>query len=355
VRGVPATASTPPPAARSRPPRCPRRPRYISEVGRADDWIRPLFALGFDSVHALTADQLGQGRRPLLNGAIVVDGQPYSPRLPHHLRDLTPPKIGSPKAAIPAYQQQVAQRMPSALHAVGGRRDDRSWDFGCRAMSPLGSPPAHRQPAARSHPRPGRTRQLPAHDHLHSTAPGHRLPLAHRRHHRRSPRPASPHARPDHMIHKHGGPLLGMAQYLGRLGRRKGARRPSGMSLRLTLPRSAAAGWGELTGVEGRGSCSVLRTRRSRSRTSSSLVLLRSSGRLPLMIGNRTEPWGYAAIPSRPGTEPASGRPPPVELPVANRPQSDLSSSGPARPASLPTPTTTAPEVRTIAAASRAR
>jgi hypothetical protein len=125
----------------------PHRPRrdvladraYTSEVGRADDWIWPLFALGFDSVHALTEDQLGQGRRPLLNGAIVIDGQPYSPRLPEHLRNLTPPKIGSPKSAISTYQQQVAQRMPYALHAVGGRRDDGAWDFGCREMSLLGA------------------------------------------------------------------------------------------------------------------------------------------------------------------------------------------------------------------------
>ncbi|MGY1884841.1 hypothetical protein ACI799_06010 [Blastococcus sp. SYSU DS0753] len=125
----------------------PHRPRrdvladraYTSEVGRADDWIWPLFALGFDNVHALTEDQVGQGRRPLTNGAIVVDGQPYSPRLPQHLRDLTPPKIGSPRSAITAYQEQVALRAPYALHAVGGRRDDGSWDFGCRAMSLLGS------------------------------------------------------------------------------------------------------------------------------------------------------------------------------------------------------------------------
>ncbi|MGY1825803.1 MULTISPECIES: hypothetical protein [unclassified Blastococcus] len=112
---------------------------YTSEVERADDWIWPVFALGFDSVHYLTAHQIGQGRWPLLNGAIVVDGQPYSPRLPEHLRDLTPPKVGATKAEILAYQAQIAQRAPYALHAVGGRRDDGSWDFGCKAMKLLGS------------------------------------------------------------------------------------------------------------------------------------------------------------------------------------------------------------------------
>jgi hypothetical protein len=56
-----------------------------------------------------------------------------------HLRNLTPPKVGAPKAAITAYQEQVALRAPYALHAVGGRNDDGSWDFGCRAMSLLGA------------------------------------------------------------------------------------------------------------------------------------------------------------------------------------------------------------------------
>jgi hypothetical protein len=109
-------------------------------------------------VHALTEHQIGQGRTPLANGAIVVDGQPYSPRLPHHLRDLIPPKIGSTKAAITAYQQQVAQRAPYALHAIGGRQDDGSWDFGCKAMHLLGSlrcdlkPHSMRKPATPRRP-----------------------------------------------------------------------------------------------------------------------------------------------------------------------------------------------------------
>ena len=134
----------------------PHRPRrdvladryYTSEVGRGDDWIWPLFGLGFDSVHALTEHQIGQGRRPLSNGAIVIDGQPYSPRLPQHLRNLTPPKVGAPKSAITAYQEQVALRAPYALHAVGGRHDDGSWDFGCRAMSALGALRCDLKPAS---------------------------------------------------------------------------------------------------------------------------------------------------------------------------------------------------------------
>ena len=123
----------------------PHRPRqdvladraYTSETRRADDWIWPLWALGFTSVHELTEHQLGHRRRTS-TGAIIIDGQPHSPRLPAHLRSLNPPPVGSPRAVIDAYQQDIAQRRPYALHAVGSRNTDGSWDFGCRAMELLG-------------------------------------------------------------------------------------------------------------------------------------------------------------------------------------------------------------------------
>lgn len=111
---------------------------YTSETRRADDWVWPLWALGFTSVHELTAHQLGQGRHRTSTGAIIIDGQPHSPRLPAHLRHLTPPGVGATRADIDAYQQNVAKRLPYALHAVGGRNTDGSWDFGCRAMELLG-------------------------------------------------------------------------------------------------------------------------------------------------------------------------------------------------------------------------
>jgi hypothetical protein len=70
---------------------------------------------------------------------------------------------------------------------------------------------AHRRPAARGHPGPGRTRQLAAQDHLQGAAPGQPLPLAHRRNHRRRFGPAPPSARPHHMINIQTQPLLGTA------------------------------------------------------------------------------------------------------------------------------------------------
>ncbi|GEO28283.1 hypothetical protein TAE01_00930 [Terrabacter aerolatus] len=114
---------------------------YTSENRKAEDWIWPLWELGFTSVHDLTVHQLGPARRGTpkpTSGALVIDGQPYSPRLPAHLRTLTPPPIGADRATIAAYQASIAQRAIYALHAVGGRNEDGSWDFGCRAMALLG-------------------------------------------------------------------------------------------------------------------------------------------------------------------------------------------------------------------------
>jgi hypothetical protein len=102
-----------------------------------------------------------------------------------------------------------------ATHAVladlgyEGERDADHADQAHR-RSPADRRPAHRQSAARGHPRSGRTRQLPAQDQLQGAMPGQPLPLAHRRDHRRRPRPAPP-AQPHRMINTEGKPLLGMA------------------------------------------------------------------------------------------------------------------------------------------------
>jgi hypothetical protein len=63
------------------------------------------------------------------------------------------------------------------------------------------------------YPRPGRTWELPAQDHLQGATPGQPVPLAHRRDHRRRFGPAPPSARPHHMINAPTQPLLGMAHW----------------------------------------------------------------------------------------------------------------------------------------------
>ncbi len=95
------------------------------------------------------------------------------------------------------YEGERAALTTPIKHRAGRRVDHR---------------PAHREPAARGHPSPGRTRQLPAQDHVQGTAPGQPLSLAYRRDHRRRSRsPPSP-TRPDHVITDQAEPLLGMAQ-----------------------------------------------------------------------------------------------------------------------------------------------
>src|SRR4051794_41568477 len=68
-------------------------------------------------------------------------------------------------------------------------------------------------------PGAGRTRQLAAQDHIQGTAADQPLPLAHRRDHRRRPRPPPSPARPNHMITGSTEPLLGMAHCLAFLWR----------------------------------------------------------------------------------------------------------------------------------------
>jgi hypothetical protein len=75
--------------------------------------------------------------------------------------------------------------------------------------------PAHHQRAALRDPRPGRTRKLPAQDHVQGAAPGQPVPVADRRDHRRGTRPAPPPARTHNMINLERRSLLGKAQWRG--------------------------------------------------------------------------------------------------------------------------------------------
>ena len=62
-------------------------------------------------------------------------------------------------------------------------------------------------------PRPGRTRKLPAQDHVQGAATGQPVPVADRRDHRSSTRPAPPPARTHNLISPERRSLLGKAQW----------------------------------------------------------------------------------------------------------------------------------------------
>jgi hypothetical protein len=113
---------------------------YTSNTEVATDWIEPLFDLGFNSVHELTEYQVGK-TKALSNGAIVINGQPWSPRTPTHMVAalFSPPQFPATRKQTAAYQSVVAQAAVYALHPVGGRDATYGfWDFGCRAMALLG-------------------------------------------------------------------------------------------------------------------------------------------------------------------------------------------------------------------------
>ena len=62
------------------------------------------------------------------------------------------------RAELDAYRAKIGERAPWMLYALGGRADDGSWDWGCRAMNVLGQvrcdlkPPSMAKSATPSRP-----------------------------------------------------------------------------------------------------------------------------------------------------------------------------------------------------------
>jgi len=104
------------------------------EYGRDARWQAHAFACGFDTVFDLAAEQRGL-TSIASNGALIIDGLPYSPGTPMRLRTL--PRLG-PFATIAqraSVAEAASERERYRLRAQGPRRDDGSLDLACPAST----------------------------------------------------------------------------------------------------------------------------------------------------------------------------------------------------------------------------
>lgn len=97
------------------------------------DFILPLRALGAEPVFQLKSTQ--QGGRGTQRGALVVDGQPYSPSLPESLRELKMPAVNATIEVLAAYQRKIGLREQYRLIPHGSRKADGSQVYQCPASA----------------------------------------------------------------------------------------------------------------------------------------------------------------------------------------------------------------------------
>lgn len=123
--------------------------RLYSASNTGMEFALPMRALGASPVIAMQQRQLGVLNT--VHGALIIDGQPFSPATPLALRVITPPAVGAPAADYIAYQQQIALRSIYAMVPHGAPRADGSQVFKCPAaagkiLCPLQASPANSAP-----------------------------------------------------------------------------------------------------------------------------------------------------------------------------------------------------------------
>ena len=107
--------------------------REYTSTMSGSDFILPVRALGGEPVFDLTKHQLGA--HGTTHGAIMIDGQPFSPSTPPGLHLIVPPPPGRPFKEIADYQAQIATRARYALVPHGSRSANGSQIYQCPASA----------------------------------------------------------------------------------------------------------------------------------------------------------------------------------------------------------------------------
>ena len=93
------------------------------EYSISQDWQRRMHNVGLTPHFNLTATQIRE-KKTLPSGAIIIDGIPYSPGMPHNLRSSILPLLFSSKDNRAAIAAHNLQRAPFRLRVDGGTRQD---------------------------------------------------------------------------------------------------------------------------------------------------------------------------------------------------------------------------------------
>ena len=94
-------------------------------------FLNPARALGFDPVFDLKTNQLGI--RGTVHGALIIDGQPFSPATPPDMRLIAAPPVNAPTSEKIKYQQKINARSSYALVRHGRGLGNGAQDYVCPA------------------------------------------------------------------------------------------------------------------------------------------------------------------------------------------------------------------------------
>ncbi|HEY5302659.1 MAG TPA: hypothetical protein VIJ86_01230 [Acidimicrobiales bacterium] len=97
------------------------------------DFILPVRSLGGEPIFDLDENQ--RGGRGTRRGALIIDGQPFSPSLPTALHDIKVPAVNATIEERLTYQAKIAARAVYAMKPYGSRKADSQQTYECPASA----------------------------------------------------------------------------------------------------------------------------------------------------------------------------------------------------------------------------